>query len=586
MYPRCCLALLLSTALFPALASNLPVGDLQVGGEPAWDTAGPRAELTWRNPGYPLKRAAVTRFAPMAPERVQAALRANAAGRTKMLTIGLDRATTTEAEVAATALHWLPAPDGGHTARLEVESPEAKALRSGLAFHALPDSATLRFAGSDGRIEEAVSGALANKLLAAGTVYWSPVTEGSQQSIEIHLPAGVDPQWTRISLPLVSHLFVSPRGDLREAKIGESGACNINASCVNAAENPGYENAKNAVARLIIQSGGSAGFCTATLLNDTDTSTQVPLLFGAAHCINSASEAAGTTTFWFYESTSCSVIDIKPAARQVSGGGALLYSSDASDVSLLRMNAAPPAGAYYSGWSSAALTSGGSIQVLHHPQGDILKFSQGISRGTGSSSSASGSFHKVSYGLGTTEGGSSGSGLLTYTGSEFLVRGGLLGGTASCANAGNVDNPGNSDDFSRLDLEISNLAQFLSPSSTPQPPSNIDYTGAWSNAAQDGWGLVVIRGGSGVYAMYIYHYDQDSTPGWYLSAGALSGTSYNSGLLAFTGPWFGINPFNPTAVSSRSAGNLQVNFSSATTATINFTIDGRSVSTTLGKLSF
>lgn len=578
---RLCFVLLLSISFLSAASAQ----DVEVRGEPAWDNPVPDADRAWRNPGHAPKRAALHRFAPLAAERIEAALRANASPQAKMLTIGLERSSASETEFANSALHWLPAPDGGHTARIEVESPDAKALRTGLAFHALPDAATLRFAGSDGVVEDAVSGALAKKLFAAGVVYWSPATEGSRQSIEIHLPAGVDPRWTRVTLPLISHLFVSPRGDLRQAKIGESGACNINASCIDAAANPGYENAKNAVTRLIIQSGGSAGFCTATLLNDTDNATQVPLLFGAAHCVNSASEAAGVTTFWFYESTSCGAIDIKPAARQVSGGTTLLYSSDSSDVSLVRMNNAPPGGAFYSGWSSAALANGAQIQVLHHPQGDILKFSQGLARGTGPSTNASGSFHKVSYSDGTTEGGSSGSGLLTYDGSQFSLRGGLLGGSASCANAGNINNPDNSDDFSRLDLEFANLQQFLAPSSTP-PPSPIDYTGAWANASQSGWGLVVIRGSSGVYAMYVYHYDQDSTPGWYLSAGTLSGTSYNAGVLAFTGPWFGINPFNPAAVSSRNAGNLQVNFTSATTATINFTIDGRNVSTSLGKLTF
>jgi lysyl endopeptidase len=577
---RLCLALLLS-----ALTAAASASDAHVDGEPAWDGGAPSADASWSDPAYPLKRAAVTRFAPMAPERVDAVKRANASGRTKVLGIGLERATATEAEASGTDLHWQPAADGSHSARLEIESPEAQALRTGLTFHALPDSATLRFAGADGATEAAVPGVQANALFEAAAVYWSPATEGSRQSIEIHLPAGVDPRWTRVGVPRISHLFVSPRGDLGQAKIGESGSCNINASCVASASTPGYENAKNAVTRLLIQTPAGTGACTGTLLNDTVAATQVPLVFGAAHCINTASEAASVTTFWFYKSTGCNVIDLDPAARQVSGGATLLYADDGSDVSLVRMNNAPPGGAFYSGWSAAALASGSQVQVLHHPQGDVLKFSQGISRGTGPSSQASGSFHKVSYADGTTEGGSSGSGLLTYDGSQFTLRGGLLGGSASCANAGNVNNPGNSDDFSRLELEYANLQPFLAPS-TSAPPSPIDYTGAWNNSSQSGWGLVVIRGSSGVYAMYIYHYDQDSTPGWYLSAGSLSGTSYNSGLLAFTGPWFGINPFNPAAVSNRSAGNLQVNFTSATSATINFTIDGRTVSTTLGKLAF
>jgi hypothetical protein len=254
-------------------------------------------------------------------------------------------------------------------------------------------------------------------------------------------------------------------------------------------------------------------------------------------------------------------------------------------VLLLRLNGTPPAGAYYLGWNSGALSNNAPILVLHHPAGDVKKVSLGNVKGFGPSSLASGQFVQAGYTDGTTEGGSSGCGLLTNNGSEYQLRGGLLGGGASCANTGSLSNPNNYDDFSRFDLVFPQLQSFLAPSGGNPNPS-ADYTGAWNNSAQSGWGLVVIKGASGVYAMYIYHYDADSSPGWYLSAGSLNGSTFNAGVLAFTGPWFGINPFNQAAVSNRNAGNLTVTFTSATSATINFTIDGRNVSTTLNKLAF
>src|SRR5690606_31415849 len=111
--------------------------------------------------------------------------------------------------------------------------------------------------------------------------------------------------------------------------------------------------------------------------------------------------------------------------------------------------------------------------------GDVLKISLGATTGVGSSNLASGSFIKAGYTTGTTEGGSSGCALLTVTTSEFLLRGGLLGGSAGCANSGSLSTPGNSDDFSRFDLAFPQLRAFLFTQGT-EPPSTIDYTGAWS----------------------------------------------------------------------------------------------------------
>jgi lysyl endopeptidase len=212
--------------------------------------------------------------------------------------------------------------------------------------------------------------------------------------------------------------------------------------------------------------------------------------------------------------------------------------------------------------------------------------SKGRVHSLGPSTLASGSFIRVRYIDAPTEGGSSGSGVFIAGGGQFLLRGGLLGGASECATVGDLDDPDNEDVYSRLDLAFPNLQQFLQPTSTPPPGGTVaDYSGAWSNPAQDGWGLIVVRGGTGTYAMYIYHYGENGKATWYLSPGALSGTRFSHPALGFDGPWFGA-PFNPSLVAPRVAGDLQVDFTSATSASIRFTLDGRTVNTTLQKLSF
>lgn len=579
---RILLALLLTSPLAAIAATDAP----QVAGEASWASKSV-SELILKDARYPAAAVAATAFPAIDSARIDALREKNSLPGAKVLQIGVEREAAHEALSRDTTLDWRPAADGGMTARLEVTSPGAVALRAALDVQMLPAGAELRVSGSDdpGFIAGMATAAEIEALRRDQPRYWTPVTDGESQLIEIYLPAGADARWARLSLDAVSHLFVSPAGTLDGAKIGESDSCEFDAKCI---ENPStaYINAKNSVARMLFQSGGSSSLCTGTLLNDTDTATQVPNFFGAAHCFTSQSVASTLTTFWFYEATSCGSGVLDSSARQISGGATVLFSSVPADVLMLRLNNAPPAGAYFLGWNSNALATGDDIIVLHHPAGDVKKVSLGEVKGFGSSNLASGNYIKVGYTDGTTEGGSSGCGLLTFSGSEYQLRGGLLGGSASCANTGSIATAANSDDFSRFDQIFPSLRSFLQPTTTNPPPSTIDYSGAWSNPAQNGWGLNVIRGASGTYGMYIYHYDSASTPAWYLSFGGLSGTSFSHPVLTFAGPWFGIVPFNPGAVTNRESGTLTVNFTSATTATISFTIDGRTVNTTLNKLAF
>ena len=71
--------------------------------------------------------------------------------------------------------------------------------------------------------------------------------------------------------------------------------------------------------------------------------------------------------------------------------------------------------------------------MLHHPSGDLKKWSQGTSPGYQTFTRRL-ELHPATYSQGTTEGGSSGAALLTFNcgGGFYEVRGGLFGGDASC----------------------------------------------------------------------------------------------------------------------------------------------------------
>lgn len=452
-------------ALCMAVTTTFAASPMRIDGEPAPMAYKDHANLELRSAGYPQADVIELRLPPIASSRLDAVRAVNAEPGVKALQIGVDRNFREESTLEPTlALSWLPV-NGGSAARFAVSSPGAAAVRIGVGFVGLPKSAELRFVG-DGQSSSVVDVVTPSEIMAqlAKDIYWTPVTEGERQTVEIYLPSGVSPGQIQVTIDSVAHLLASPYGSLKGLKIGESDFCEIDANCIS---NPSaaYINAKNAVARMSYQKNGGSFLCSGTLLNDTVTTSFVPYFFSANHCIDNQTVASTLTTFWFEESTSCGS-GVAGNRVQVSGGATLLFNDAATDALMLRLNSAAPNGAWFTGWDSSAVTAGTNITVLHHPAGDVKKVTLGQITGFGPYNGA-GSFIRAGYTNGTTEGGSSGSGILTFASNQYVLRGGLFGGSASCANTGNVATPANSDAFSRFDVVFPSLQQFLAPSAPP-----------------------------------------------------------------------------------------------------------------------
>lgn len=435
----------------------------------------------WRNDAFPQRSITRLQYGELAVPRILKVQQYNESRRMKPAQIGLGRSAISEG-VAGTlpALNWVAMRDGSSVARIEIGSPVALGLRVGLRVNALDPRAELRFAGSDqpANIVAMMTGAEVRKLADARGIFWSPGTDGERQIIEVYLPAGVPRGLAKLQAPELSHLLANSRNDFKIIeKIGESGACNVDTSCKVTDLGPNFVSAKNAVAHMQFNMYRTNGtiygsyICTGTLLADTVDTSQIPYFYSANHCFAGGSDgipvqdfqtvANSLNTYWKYEATSCGS-GVQAAKVLLAGGSDYLYSNATTDAMLLRLKNAPPAGSEFAGWDSAVLATSSPITGIHHPSGDAKKVS------LGQQISSSASLITVGWLSGTTEGGSSGSGLFTAHAGGYRLRGGLYGGDALCSNSGSLDNVKNRDYYSRFDVVFPNISQWLSPlSATP-----------------------------------------------------------------------------------------------------------------------
>ncbi|MDR0367641.1 MAG: trypsin-like peptidase domain-containing protein [Bacteroidales bacterium] len=205
------------------------------------------------------------------------------------------------------------------------------------------------------------------------------------------------------------------------------GNCHINVNC---SEGNNFQLVKRAVA--LILSYGSA-LCTGTLINNTAQDGK-PYFLTANHCLGS--NPSRWVFVFNYESSDCKE-DIQQPIYSYNGA-TLVATHTHSDFALLLLNDTPAKEAmpYYVGWDRRNIAVAGTAGI-HHPLGDLKKIS--VSKSLIRSSKWEDSdrtfpnnthWEVVVWNKGTTEGGSSGSGLFNVF--QQLI-GQLHGGHAGCS---------------------------------------------------------------------------------------------------------------------------------------------------------
>jgi hypothetical protein len=247
-----------------------------------------------------------------------------------------------------------------------------------------------------------------------------------------------------------------------------AGSCHININC---SQGNNYQDVKRAVALIL---DGSRAHCSGTLVNNT-AQDGIPYFLTARHCIHYDGRYYNPSYFVFvfnYESSDCEGENGKTSYYSYNGA-TLMASHMHSDFALLLMNDIPQAEAmpYYAGWDRRNIAVASTVGI-HHPNGDIKKIStsNGLLESKkwydDSSSYPNNTHWEVVWDKGSTEGGSSGSGLFNVL---QQITGQLQGGFAKCSGSqpnGEADyygkfsyswTNGNSSDSNRLDYWLDPL---------------------------------------------------------------------------------------------------------------------------------
>ena len=395
--------------------------------------------------------------------------------RPKFHQIGIGRElAVSQRKIGYESLAWITTDSGVRYTTLEFESAGATAIRLSIEPRSLPKGVSLYVYGS--WMPDLIYGPYTDKeVRAAGNdLYWLPVIEGSVARIELRTTGPSNLYGKGLSVPKISHLTKSVRGNsLKDlADIGESGSCNIDIACPPS--NASWVSVGSSVAKYVVTSpGGLSGTCTGTLVNSGEATPRNYFLT-AYHCIGTTAEANSIHTYWFFERAVCGGPDPTTVIDR-AGGATFINAVVANDATLVRLNDVPPAGALLAGWNNSPLTSATTVVALHHPSGDLKKFSAGTNTGfsqyASNTISSAGDHIRVLWSQGTTEGGSSGSALFNANGE---IVGTLHGGDASCSAQGAPDW------YGRFDQAYIVLNPWLSPGAggppPPQPPPTIPST--------------------------------------------------------------------------------------------------------------
>lgn len=534
--------------------------------------------------------AQVVSFFAVDPAKIEEAKQSNLKTFRKATQIGITQFARDEAFASPSpALVWRDVV-GGRAAQFNVRSPGALAVRAGIHAKQLPAGAEIRFAGSDlpTKVVHRATGLEIYTLIDDQKRYWTPMTDGDTQTIEIFVPSGISNAVIAFEVDAVSHIFARASDGFKAASQPKArpGDCNIDSVCRT--QTPELVNAQNAVAHMAFQANCGAGgtlascVCTGTLLNDTDTATQIPYFFSANHCISTQTQASTLATYWNYMTPACGGTDVnRSQATAVFGGAQLLYNDLNSDVLLLRLNGSLPASAFFSGWDNTAITGLTPVTIIHHSLGDPKRTTLGQTPASpfiNLTDMGNTSYVVGRYTSGITLGGSSGGGLLTQqngAGSYFL-RGGLLGGPSTCATANDVNNPQNQDYYSRFDQAFGNLRAFLAPSASNGPFNYSDMW--WAGTGENGWGMSIQQHSpSNIQFNALYIYDDNGRPLWVV----MPGGTWSNNFTTFSGPVFipsgaPFSNYNAASfVPNPSVGSVTLNFTSTGTANMNYTINGR-----------
>ena len=344
---------------------------------------------------------------------------------------------------------WDRLSDGSWVWRFKVSAKNALSLDFGLYDFYMPPTAELRFYDYTGDL---VKGPFNDQKNKTHKQLWPGPIIGDSATVELRV-ADKYKNYVSFSIKNINRGFrsiyddveVLPKNNQQKfwsdsaTDVSEkSGSCNIDVICD---EGDDWRDQIRSVARYVIN---GSGLCTGQMINNAANDGK-PLFLTANHCGFNASNAASINLWWNYESNQCRATGSTASGNPISvstfndtqSGATFKASYAPSDFALLELDDIPPASyqVYYTGFDRSDVAPL-SVVGIHHPSGHAkrISFENNPTAITSYASSSPGDLSHIrviDWDTGTTEGGSSGSGLWNP---EHLLVGQLHGGGAACGN--------------------------------------------------------------------------------------------------------------------------------------------------------
>lgn len=340
---------------------------------------------------------------------------------------------------------WYTNSKGDRYWLIEIESKGALSLNLTFSSFKIPEGGKLFVYNRD---KSDVRGAFTSANNKSSKRLGLAPVKGDKIIVEYFQPAQVK-QEPDLNISTVAHDY---RGIMSMAKnFGDSGSCNNNVVC---SEGDPWRDQIRSVALVIL--GNGTRWCSGSLINNT-ANNGTPYFLTANHC-TSGRDVTNWVFVFNYESPGCTNNSDGSTSQSISGSQ-MMDSGSSSDYALLKLSSTPPSSynVYYSGWDATGNTPT-KTTAIHHPAGDVKKISfdndaPTISRYRGAPGSGTTHWRIQDWDDGTTEGGSSGSGLFDQ---NKRIVGQLHGGYAACGND-------REDWYGRLSVTYPNICQWLAP---------------------------------------------------------------------------------------------------------------------------
>jgi len=271
---------------------------------------------------------------------------------------------------------WDQLSDGRQVWRLQISSDNAQALNLYFSEFDLPKGSQL-FVYSPDRLQ--TIGAFNEKNNRNGGSFAIELIYGESLILEYISPRprivdGRNYQFTnlaKIDISRVNYVYRYANDPYRAKSFGSSGDCEVNINC---SEGNNWQDEKRGVARIFLLAGGGWGWCTGSLVNNTNYD-ETPYFLTAFHCGAADATATELNQWQFdfnYESPDCANPGSEPAHNTIVGATRVAEGNIAggSDFFLLELSSAPPAAAnpYYNGWDNSGNVSANGVGFITRPE--------------------------------------------------------------------------------------------------------------------------------------------------------------------------------------------------------------------------